>query len=63
MKTNLLSKRETAEILGGVSISYVNSLLAKRKLPRIRLSYKMTKIPRDAVEKFIASRTETGRVL
>jgi hypothetical protein len=57
----LITKRETAEMLGGVSISFVNALLAKKKLPRVRLSYKVTKIPREAVEKFIASRTEVGR--
>jgi hypothetical protein len=61
MKSNLITKREVAEMLGGVSISFVNSLLSRRKLPRVRLSYKVTKIPRDAVEKFIASRTEVSR--
>jgi excisionase family DNA binding protein len=61
MKSNLVTKQEVAEMLGGVSISFVNSLLARRKLPRVRLSYKLTKIPREAVEKFIESRTEVGR--
>ncbi len=61
MKSNLVTKQEVAEMLGGVSISFVNSLLSRRKLPRVRLSYKLTKIPRDAVEKFIASRTEVNR--
>jgi excisionase family DNA binding protein len=61
MKSNLITKREVAEMLGGVSVSFVNSLLSRRKLPRVRLSYKLTKIPRDAVEKFIASRTEVSR--
>jgi hypothetical protein len=61
MKSNLVTKQEVAGMLGGVSISFVNSLLSRRKLPRVRLSYKLTKIPRDAVEKFIASRTEVNR--
>ena len=61
MKQNLISKQEVAELLGGVSISFVNSLLARKKLPRVRLSYKLTKIPREAVEKFIETRTEASR--
>jgi hypothetical protein len=48
-------------MLGGCSISFINSLLSRRKLPRVRLSYKLVKIPRDAVERFIASRTEVSR--
>ena len=60
-KSNLLTKRQAAELLGGVSISFINSLLSRRKLPRVRLSYKLVKIPRDAVERFIASRTEIAR--
>jgi excisionase family DNA binding protein len=60
-KRDLVNKKEAAEMLGGVSLSFVNSLLSRRKLPRVRLSYKVTKIPRDAVEKFIASRTEVSR--
>ena len=62
MNANLLTKSETAEILGNVSVSFVNSLLARRKLPRVRLSYKVTRIPRQAVEDYISSRTtEAGR--
>jgi len=62
MKTNsnLLTKPQTADALGGVSVSYVNYLLASGKLPKIRLSYKVVRIPRDAVERFIASRTEVS---
>lgn len=61
MDINLLTKQQVAEMLGGVSISFVNSLLARRKLPRVRLSYKLTKIPREAVLKFIEARTEASR--
>ena len=61
MKSNLITKREAAEYLG-VSVSFVNSLLAKRKLPRVRLGYRVTKIPLCAVEKFVESRTEASRI-
>jgi len=60
-KSDLVSKREVAEMLGGVSISFINSLLSRRKLPRVRLGYRLIKIPRAAVERFIASRTEVSR--
>jgi excisionase family DNA binding protein len=60
VKAELLTKVQVAQILG-VSVSFVGVLLSKRKLPRIRLSYKVTRIPRDAVEKFIAARTELTR--
>jgi len=61
MRSDLLTKGQVAEMLGGVSISFVNALLARRKLPRVRLSYKITRIPRVAVEVFIKSRTEVSR--
>jgi len=54
---HLLTKPEVAEELGGVSVSYVNQLLARRLLPKVRLSYRVCRIPRDAVEQFIRSRT------
>ena len=48
--SELLTKSEVAQLLGGTqpaSVSYVDQLLAKKKLPRVRLSYKMTRIPRQ----------------
>lgn len=60
----LITKAEAARLLGGdepVSISFVNQLLARRKLPRVRLSYKITRLPRAAVEAFIAARTEVAK--
>jgi len=48
-------------MLGGVSVSFVNQLLAKKKLPKVRLSYRVTRIPRQAVEEFIAARTSGQR--
>lgn len=63
--TDLISKGEAAKLLGGegkpVSISFVNQLLSSRRLPRVRLSYKVTRIPRQAVTDFIASRTIQAR--
>ena len=53
----LVSKAEAAAILGGVSVSFINSLLARKKLPRVRLSYKCVRIPRQAVEDYISKRT------
>lgn len=59
--SNLLTKSETAALLGNVSISFVNQLLARRRLPRVRLSYKVCRIPRAAVEEFIRSRTVVSK--
>ena len=65
MSADLISKGETAKLLGGqsspVSISFVNQLLAKKKLPKVRLSYRVCRIPRSAVEEFIAARTTASR--
>lgn len=58
---SLLTKREVAEELGGVSISFVNQLLARRRLPKVRLSYRVCRIPRAAVEEYIADRTLVSR--
>jgi len=58
---SLLTKQETAEELGGVSVSFVNQLLARRRLPKVRLSYRVCRIPREAVEKYIADRTLASR--
>lgn len=60
MLTELLDKKEAARRIGGsrpVSISYIDWLLAKGILPRVRLSYKMTRIPSEAVDAFVRSRT------
>jgi len=62
---DLLSKEDTAKLLGGenspVSLSFVNVLLAKKKLPKVRLSYRVTRIPRQAVEEYIRNRTVDAR--
>jgi excisionase family DNA binding protein len=57
----LIDKREVARMLGGVSISFVNQLLAKKALPRVRLGYRTVRIPQDAVDAYIRSRTMNAR--
>jgi len=57
----LITKAEAAQMLGGVTVGYVDQLLAKRRLPKVRLSYKVCRIPRQAVADFIASRTINAR--
>ena len=57
----LITKKQTALLIGGeespVSLSYINQLIARKKIPSVRLSYRVTRIPREAVEDFIAART------
>jgi hypothetical protein len=59
--TELVDKVEAARLLGGegkpVSISFVNQLLAQRRLQKVRLSYKVCRITRASIEAFLASRT------
>jgi hypothetical protein len=58
---DLITKEEAAKLLGGegkpFSVSFINQLLAARRLTRVRLSYKCVRIPRKSVEEYIASRT------
>ena len=61
--SDLVDKEETARLLGDVSISFVNVLLAKKRLPKVRLSYRVTRIPRAAVEEFIARNTTAQKVV
>jgi len=59
--TDLITKAEAAQLLGGegkpVSISFINQLLGRRRLQKVRLSYKVCRIPRASVEDYIRSRT------
>ena len=61
MSADLITKQEAADLLGGVSLSFINQLLGKRKLPKVRVSYRVTRIPRKAVEDYIASHTVAQR--
>jgi excisionase family DNA binding protein len=61
MSADLITKQEAADLLGGVSLSFINQLLGKKKLPKVRLSYRVCRIPRAAVEEFIAARTTASR--
>ena len=47
-------------MLGGdepLSLGFIDKLLARRILPRVKLSYKVCRIPREAVEEYIRIRT------
>jgi hypothetical protein len=60
----LIDKVETARQIGGnkpVSISFVNQLLAKKLLPRVRISYRVTRIPQSAVTEYIRTHTVNAR--
>ena len=62
---NLITKEQAARMIGGdespVSISYINQLIARKKLPTHRMSYRVTRIPRESVEEFISSRLVKAR--
>jgi hypothetical protein len=60
----LLDKAETARQIGGskpVSISFIDQLLARRILPRVRIGYRTVRIPQDAVTEYIRCRTVNAR--
>jgi hypothetical protein len=64
MPQALIDKVETARQIGGnkpVSISFINQLLAKKVLPRVKISYRVTRIPQDAVTEYIRSHTFNAR--
>jgi excisionase family DNA binding protein len=44
----LLTKAEVADLLG-VTVRTVNNLMARRKIPFVRLSHRIVKIPADAL--------------
>ena len=53
----LLTKQEVAARFGGVSIRFVDELLARRILPKIKLGRKLVRIPSQAVENYLAAHT------
>jgi hypothetical protein len=60
----LIDKAEAARQIGGnkpVSVSFVNQLLARKLLPRVRISYRVTRIPQDAVTEYIRTHTVNAR--
>jgi len=62
MKSNqLLTKRETGGEMGGVSVSFVNQLIAQKLLPVVKLGYRTVRIPRAAVLDYIAKHTVAGK--
>ena len=62
----LIDKAETARQIGGnkpVSISFVNQLLARKLLPRVRISYRVTRIPQAAVTEYIRAHTVNAKAM
>ena len=53
----LLTKQQVAERLGNTSVRFVDELLARRILPRVKLGFKLVRIPADAVECYIREHT------
>ena len=52
-----LTKQQVAERLGNTSVRFVDELLARRMLPRVKLGFKLVRIPADAVECYIREHT------
>ena len=51
---SLIDKKETARRIGGqppVSVRFVEELIARGILPKVKLSHKVVRIPAEAVEK------------
>jgi excisionase family DNA binding protein len=57
-----LTKQQVAARFGGVSIRFVDELLARRILPKIKLGRKLVRIPSQAVEDYLASHTREAAV-
>ena len=53
----LLTKQQVATRFGGVSVRFVDELLARRALPKIKLGAKLVRIPAKAVEDYLAAHT------
>lgn len=53
----LITKDQAAEMLGGVSTSFIDQQLALKRLAKVRLSYRTVRIPLSSIERFIAERT------
>ena len=57
----LLTKVEAAEALrGGVTVSFINQLIARKKLAVVKLGYRTVRIPRAALENYIETHTVAG---
>ena len=53
----LLTKQQVAARFGGVSLRFVDELLARRALPKVKLGRKLVRIPGQAVEDYLAAHT------
>ena len=60
-KGTLLTKLKVRELLGGVSLSFVNGLIARKKLPVIKLGYKTVRIRSTDLEDFVENHTILAR--
>jgi excisionase family DNA binding protein len=58
---SLLTKLEASEEMGGVSLSFVNQLIARKKLPVVKLGYKTVRIRRTDIEDFLQKHTLAGK--
>jgi excisionase family DNA binding protein len=58
---NLLTKQEAGDEMGGLSIGFINDLIARKKLPVVKLGYRTVRISRAAVLDYIAKHTVAGK--
>ena len=57
MNQSLLTKVEAGAEMGGLSVSFVNQLIARKKLPVVKLGYKTVRIRRTDLEAFLKEHT------
>lgn len=58
---SLLTKLEAGDEMGGLSVSFVNQLIARKKLPVVKLGYRTVRIRRTDVEAFLQNHTLAGK--
>ena len=61
MNQSLLTKREVGTEMGGLSVSFVNQLIARKKLPVVKIGYRTVRIRRTEVEAFLERHTLAGK--
>lgn len=57
MNQSLLTKREVGTEMGGLSVSFVNQLIARKKLPVVKIGYRTVRIRRTDVAAFLQKHT------
>jgi excisionase family DNA binding protein len=58
---SLLTKLEAGEAMGGLSVSFVNQLIARKKLPVVKLGYRTVRVRRTDIESFLQRHTLIAR--